>query len=449
MTVPATAEAPRASTGLDRAQLRVVVAACIGNFLEWYEFVLYGYFAGVFAVLFFPQSDPAVAMLTTFLVFGVSFIIRPLGGLLFGMIGDRLGRKAALSAIILMISVATALMGLVPPYASIGVIAPILIFLLRLVQGLSAGGEWMGAVTYIIESSPAGKRAWYGSFQTITIVLGMFVAALASLLITSSMSESDLQAWGWRIPFLIALPLGLIGLYMRLKLADPAEFTAAKAEESARERAERVRLGSVVRQNWRSILRVAGLVASPTMCTYVLLVWGPTYYTAYLGFSEADGRMIGLVSMLVLTVLVIAFAKACDRLGRRPFVVGGAGVVIVATLFGFLLLHQGSVPLAVVGIGIILVGDAMMLAAQPALFAELFPTAQRYSGLAIGYNIGVVLFGGLGPLAAQALVTATGSSWAPAWYLMAGAAVSLLAALVTPETRNVELRTGAVAVVRG
>ena len=151
------------------------------------------------------------------------------GGLLFGMIGDRLGRKAALSAIILMISVATALMGLVPPYASIGLIAPILIFLLRLVQGLSAGGEWMGAVTYIIESSPAGKRAWYGSFQTITIVLGMSVAALASLLITSSMSESDLQAWGWRIPFLIALPLGLIGLYMRLKLADPAEFTEEMA----------------------------------------------------------------------------------------------------------------------------------------------------------------------------------------------------------------------------
>ncbi|PWC05583.1 MFS transporter [Agromyces badenianii] len=448
MTVPST-RADTATAGLSSSQLRVVVAACIGNFLEWYEFVLYGYFAGVFAVLFFPQTDPAVALMTTFLVFGISFIIRPLGGVMFGMIGDRLGRKVALSAIILMISIATALMGLVPPYASIGIIAPILIFLLRLVQGLSAGGEWMGAVTYIIESSPANKRAWYGSFQTITIVLGMFVAALASLLVTTSMSPEDVQSWGWRIPFLIALPLGLIGLYMRLKLADPAEFTEAKAEGSSAERADRVRLSRVIRQNWRAILRVAGLVAAPTMCTYVLLVWGPTFYTGSLGFSDADGRTIGLASMLVLAVLVIAFAKACDRIGRRPFVVGGAGIVIVATLIGFALLHLGSVPLAILGIGIILVGDAMMLAAQPALFSELFPTAQRYSGLAIGYNTGVVLFGGLGPLVAQALVTATGSSWSPAWYLMGGATVSLIAALLTPETRQVELRTGAIATVAG
>lgn len=432
--------------GLDPSQLRAIVAACIGNFLEWYEFVLYGYFAAVFAALFFPQEDPAVALLTTFLVFGVSFIIRPLGGVLFGLVGDRLGRKAALSAIILMISLATALMGLVPPYASIGVLAPVLIFLLRLVQGLSAGGEWMGAVTYIIETAPAGKRAWYGSFQTITIVLGMFVAALTSLLITTSMSPEAVHAWGWRIPFLVALPLGLIGLYMRLRLADPAEFTEAKAEADHGAQGPRSPLSRVLREHWRSVLLVAGLVASPTMCTYVLLVWGPTFFAGQLGYSDAEARNIGLVSMLVLVVLVLAFAKACDRFGRRPFIRWGAALVIVATPVGFLLLHLHAVGLAILGIGLILVGDAMMLAAQPALFAELFPTAQRYSGLAVGYNLGVVLFGGLGPLVAQALVTATGSSWSPSWYLMGGAAISLIAALFTPETKHAELRTGAIRV---
>lgn len=432
--------------GLQPSQMRAIVAACIGNFLEWYEFVLYGYFAAVFAALFFPQEDPAVALLTTFLVFGISFIIRPLGGVLFGLVGDRLGRKAALSAIILMISIATALMGLVPPYASIGVLAPILIFLLRLVQGLSAGGEWMGAVTYIIETAPAGKRAWYGSFQTITIVLGMFVAALTSLFITTSMSPDAVLEWGWRIPFLVALPLGLIGLYMRLRLADPAEFTEAKAEVEASDgrQAGRSPLTRVLRENWRSVLLVAGLVASPTMCTYVLLVWGPTFFAGQLGYADTEARNIGLVSMLVLVALVLAFAKACDRFGRRPFIRWGAALVIVTTPIGFLLLHTQQLGLAILGIGLILVGDAMMLAAQPALFAELFPTAQRYSGLAVGYNLGVVLFGGLGPLVAQALVTATGSSWSPSWYLVGGAVISLIAALFTPETKHAELRTGAI-----
>lgn len=436
-----------APTRLTPSQRRAVVAACIGNFLEWYEFVLYGYFAAVFAALFFPQEDPAVAMLATFLVFGISFIIRPLGGLVFGAIGDRLGRKAALSAIILMISIATALMGLVPPYASIGLLAPILIFLLRLVQGISAGGEWMGAVTYIIETAPANRRAWFGSFQTITIVLGMFVAAATSLVITSSMTTEALYAWGWRIPFLVALPLGMIGLYMRLKLADPEEFTEARAEDARSERSTRSPLVRVLREHWRSVVLVAGLVASPTMCTYVLLVWGPTFFAGYLGFDDSAARYIGLISMLVLTVLVLSFAKACDRLGRRPFILVGAALVVIATPIGFLLLHSGSVVLAIVGIGLILIGDAMMLAAQPALFAELFPTAQRYSGLAIGYNLGVVLFGGLGPLVAQALVTTTGSSWSPSWYLVFGALVSLIAALFTPETRHAELRTGVVRVV--
>lgn len=430
--------------GLSPQQRRAISAACIGNFLEWYEFVLYGYFSGVFATLFFPQEDKAVALMTTFLVFGVSFIIRPLGGLFFGYIGDKLGRKVALTSIIVLISLATAGMGLTPPYAIIGVFAPILIFLMRLLQGVSAGGEWMGAVTYIIETSPVNKRAWYGSFQTVTITGGMAVAALASLLVTSSFSSEDLHAWGWRIPFLIALPLGMIGLYMRLRLADPEEFANAREEAKNVETGTKSPILRAVKENWRQILLITGLVASPTMCTYVLLVWGPTFFAASLGFSEESSRSLGLISMLVLMILVLGLAKACDKFGRKPFVVWGAAVVIVGAPIGFLLLHTGQFGLALTGIALILVGDAMMLAAQPALFAELFPTTQRYSGLAIGYNIGVVLFGGLGPLVAQALLTATGSSWSPAWYIVGGAIVSFIAALLTPETRGAILRTGAV-----
>ncbi|OZM80865.1 MFS transporter [Pseudonocardia sp. MH-G8] len=441
MSNDAIASPPDTTGGLTPGQLRTIVAACIGNFLEWYEFVLYGYFAAVFATLYFPQEDQSVGLMAAFLVFGISFVIRPIGGLFFGYVGDRFGRKVALSTIILMISFATALMGLVPPYAAIGVAAPVLIFLLRLVQGVSAGGEWMGAVAYIIETSPARRRAWYGSFQTITIVVGMLVAAVVSLLVTSGLDEEQVLAWGWRIPFLVALPLGLIGLYMRMKLAEPEEFVQASGEATA----TRSPLIAVLRHHWRSVLLVAGLVCSPTMCTYVLLVWGPTFFATELGYADGAARTIGLVGMVVLIGLVPLLARSCDRLGRRPFVLFGSLAVIVTTPIGFLLVHTGNTVVAVLGIALILLGDAMMLAAQPALFAELFPTAQRYSGLAIGYNLGVVLFGGLGPLVAQALVAWSGSSWSPAWYLMGGAVISLIAAVLTPETLGVRLRSGVVA----
>lgn len=424
--------------GLTPERRKAVIAACIGNFLEWYEFVLYGYFASIFAVLFFEDSDPAVAMMMTFLVFGISFVVRPLGGVLFGYIGDRYGRKITLSTIILTISCATALMAVVPSYASIGIAAPLLILLLRCLQGLSAGGEWMGAAAYVVESAPPNRRAFYGSWQTITITLGMFTAAASSLILTAVLGADDLQSWGWRIPFLLAFPLGMIGLYMRLKLEETEEFTAVAASGER----EKSPLISAIKENWRSILLVCGLVCSPTMCTYVLLVFGPTFFTTDLGMSTASARAAGLTAMLILVVLVVFFARLCDRIGRRPFVLWGAVWVVVAAPIGFLLIHQRSYLAVVAGIALILVGDAMMLAPQPALFSELFPTSRRYSGLAIGYNLGVVLFGGLGPLAATALITYSGSTYAPAWYVSFGAAISLIAALLTRETLGVSLRTG-------
>lgn len=427
-----------ADPGLTAERRKAIIAACIGNFLEWYEFVLYGYFAGVFSVLFFVDDDPAVAMMLTFLVFGISFVVRPLGGILFGYIGDKYGRKVTLSTIILTISLATALMAVVPPYASIGIAAPLLILLLRCLQGLSAGGEWMGAAAYVVESAPAHRRAFYGSWQTITITLGMFTAALTSLVLSALLTNEQLQSWGWRIPFLLALPLGLIGLYMRLKLEESAEFEAMSHSEQ-REKSPLLR---AVTQNWRSILLVCGLVCSPTMCTYVLLVFGPTFLTNDLGMDATTARGACLIAMLVLVVLVVVFARLCDRIGRKPFVLWGAVLVAVTAPLGFLLMHQRSFAAVIAGMALILIGDAMMLAPQPALFSELFPTSRRYSGLALGYNLGVVLFGGAGPLIATALIAATNTTYAPALYLIAGALISLLAAVLVPETLGVSLRTG-------
>lgn len=427
-----------APSGLTREKRRAIIAACIGNFLEWYEFVLYGYFASVFSVLFFDGGDPAVSLMLTFLVFGISFVVRPLGGVLFGYIGDRFGRKVTLSTIILTISCATALMAVVPSYASIGVAAPLLILLLRCLQGLSAGGEWMGAAAYVVESAPAHRRAFYGSWQTITITLGMFTAASSSLILTAALTAEQLQSWGWRIPFLLAFPLGMVGLYMRLKLEESEEFEAMSQSQER----EKSPLLSAIKENWRSILLVCGLVCSPTMCTYVLLVFGPTFLTTDLGMDSSTARAACMTAMLILVVLVVVFARLCDRIGRKPFVVWGAALVLITAPLGFLLIHQRSFVAVLLGIALILIGDAMMLAPQPALFSELFPTSRRYSGLAIGYNLGVVLFGGAGPLVATALITATGSTYAPAMYLSAGAVISLVAALLVTETLGVSLRTG-------
>lgn len=440
MSLPETEPAPRCAADLPPGARKAIFAVCIGNFIEWYEFVLYGYFAATIATLFFPQETAGAALLLTFAVFGVSFVIRPLGGLVFGYLGDRYGRRVTLSAIILLISVSTALIAVVPSYERIGVAAPIIILFLRFMQGLSAGGEWMGAAAYVVETAPAHRRATYGAFQTVTITLGMAVAALASLVLSAALSPDALNSWGWRIPFLASLPLGLVGLYLRLRLGESREF-ADMARTGGHETSP---LHATLTQDWRSILLVAALVCSPTMCTYVLLVYGPTFLVGQLGADPAHARLAGFTAMAVMIVATILFARACDRIGRKPFLVAGAAWVLVTAPLGFLLLHQGSVWFLVMGLSLIVIGEAIMLAPQPAVFSELFPTSRRYSGLAIGYNLGVVLFGGAGPLVATALVETTRSSYAPAYYIAFGAVVSLVAAFCTPETFRRSLRDGAI-----
>ncbi|WP_131735660.1 MFS transporter [Actinomadura roseirufa] len=415
-----------------------VTAAAIGNFIEWYDFVLYGYFATIIAHAYFPSGDEAAALLLTFAVFGVSFFVRPAGGVLFGHVGDRHGRRLALSLIIILISLSTALIALVPSYETIGIAAPLLILLLRCLQGLSAGGEWTGAASYVVEHAPPGRRAFYGSWQTVTIVLGMMVAALTSLILGAVLSAPDLDSWGWRLPFLLSVPLGLAGLWLRLRLSESPEFS----EVVSADRVERAPLRATLRADRRSILLCAALVCSPTMCTYVLLVYGPTFLIDEMDMSGSRARAAGFTAMAVLAVLIVPLARLCDRVGRRPFLIGGAAWVLLAAVPGFYLLHSGNLAVVALGLVVIVVGEALMLAPQPAVFSELFPTSRRYSGLSLGYNLGVMIFGGAGPFAAAALIDATGSAYAPAMYLCAGALISLIAALRTPETLRASLRGG-------
>lgn len=422
---------------IDRQARKGIIAACIGNFIEWYEFVLYGYFATVIAAQFFPAGDPAASLLLTFAVFGISFLVRPLGGIIFGYVGDRYGRKVTLSTIILLISGATAAMALVPSYDSIGVAAPILILLLRCLQGLSAGGEWMGSASYIIENAPTNRRATYGAWQPITIILALMTASLAAFAVTA-WTGAELEHWGWRIPFLAALPMGLVGLYLRLRLDESREFAEAVHESGV----EKSPLRTTLARDWRSILLVMTLVCSPTMGTYVVFTYAPTFLISRLGIDAGTARISGLASMALVAILVFLFARVADRLGRRPLLIAGAAWVLVFSPVTFLLFETRNTVLLMLGFIVIGIGLAMMFAPQAAVFTELFPTTRRYAGLAIGYNLGAILFGGAGPFVATALIELTDSNFAPAAYLSAGALVSLVAAFIVPETLRHSLRSG-------
>jgi MHS family proline/betaine transporter-like MFS transporter len=424
-------------SGMTSLARKGIVAACIGNFIEWYEFMLYGYFATVIGAQFFPTADPAASLLLTFAVFGISFVVRPFGGIVFGYMGDRYGRKATLSTIIMLISGATAAMAMVPSYQQIGVLAPVLILVCRCVQGLSAGGEWMGAASYIIENSPANRRASFGAWQPIAIMGAMATASLAAIAVTN-VTGGATDHWGWRIPFLLALPLGLVGLYLRLKLDESREFTESVREQGV----EKNPLRTSLRRDWRSILLVTTLVCSPTMGTYVVFSYAPTFLATELDIAPGTAQASGLASIVVVMAMTFAFARVADRIGRRPLLLAGAAWVSIAAPVSFWLYHQGSVAALISGHVLVGVGLALMFAPQAAVFTELFPTSRRYAGLAIGYNLGAILFGGAGPFIATALISVTGSSYAPAWYLSAGALISLIAAFVVPETLKYTLRTG-------
>lgn len=268
MTDPATAGTMRRAGTLSRR--KAVVAACIGNFIEYYDFVIYGYYATVIAQLFFPSKSQTLSLLLTFATYALSYAARPLGALIFGFIGDRYGRRAPLTVAIMLIAVCTTLVGVMPTYQSIGVAAPILLTLARLLQGVSVGGEYGGALAYISEYAPDNRRGLYTGWQTFTIGLSLVVGAGVASLLTGVLSPAQLDKWGWRLPFLVGLPLGLVGLYMRLRLEETPHFEALQSHLEV----EKAPLRTGVRQTWRSLVVSIGLMVTPSLCIYIYYMTG-------------------------------------------------------------------------------------------------------------------------------------------------------------------------------
>ncbi|WP_205673221.1 MFS transporter [Amycolatopsis nivea] len=414
---------------------RVVFASAIGNTVETYDYAVYGFLTVVLSKLFFPAQQPGVALLSAFAVFGVAFVVRPLGSLLFGSIADRIGRKPALVATVALMAGSTAAIGVLPPVASIGVWAPILLVLFRLLQGLAAGGEYGTAMTYAAEFTPRGKRGAMTSRVQIGSVASLLLAAGAVLLLSTLLTPAAMASWGWRIPFLLALPLGLVGLYIRSQLDESPEFRAL--EHRTQVPASPVKESFTA--HWRLIVLIFGIAAFQQVGYYVAFTYAQTYLIR-LGFSQSQATLATVISIAVAVVLVALGGPLSDRWGRWPMLLGlSAGTFVLAYPL-FIGLSSAKSLGAAIGMTVLLgVLPALYTAVAPASYVEVLPARVRATVFAVGFALAATLLGGPALYVSQTLVQATGDNRAPALFLMFGALLSLIAALfVRRATKRVE-----------
>ncbi|MEU6808029.1 glycine betaine/L-proline transporter ProP [Streptomyces sp. NPDC046831] len=426
----------------EAAVKRAVKAASLGNAMEWFDFGIYSYLAVTIGQVFFPSGDDTVQLLSSFATFAVSFLVRPLGGLVFGPMGDKIGRKKVLALTMIMMAIGTFAIGLIPSYATIGFWAPALLILFRLVQGFSTGGEYGGASTFIAEYAPDRRRGFYGSFLELGTLAGYVGAAGLVTLLTAALGDDGMESWGWRVPFLVAGPIGLVGLYLRLRLDETPAFR--KLEEGSTHRASEAASGvettakgdvaRIFRDYWPTLVLCVCLVGAYNITDYMLLSYMPTYLSDEMGYSETHGLLILIVTMVVLMLLVNTVGRLSDRVGRKPLLMGGMLGFLVLSLPSFLLVQQGS--LAAVAAGMLMLGLSLvcLLGTMSAALPALFPTPVRYGSLSIGYNVSASLFGGTTPLVITALISVTGSKLMPAYYAMAAALVGVVAVACMKET---------------
>jgi MHS family proline/betaine transporter-like MFS transporter len=419
--------APAASPDVLR---KVLGASFIGNFVEWFDYASYGYFATVIAHAFFPEIAPESALLATFAVFAISFFVRPLGGIVWGSIGDRIGRRTALSWSILIMSGATTLIAFLPSYDQIGILAPILLLLVRMVQGFSASGEYAGATSFIAEYSPDNRRGLYTSIVPASTAAGLLAGSLMSAGLFTLLSTEHMHSFGWRLPFLLAAPLGLIGLYIRLRLEDTPKFR----EMEANHRLEETPVRDLFINYWRQMLIAFGVTCLNAVGFYLILSYMPTYLITEMGIGEAQSFIATSITLAVYIGMIFLMGQLSDMFGRKTALITASLLFIVLTVPLFSLLDGAvfwKIVLIQIAFGILLtVNDGTL----PCFLSEIFPTKVRYSGFAFSFNTANALFGGTAPFIATWLISATGSKLAPAWYLVAAAVVALVAMLLARET---------------
>lgn len=402
---------------------KVVISGMLGNGLEWYDYALYGHMAFIISKLFFPAADDTTKLLATFGVFAVGFIFRPLGAVMFGYIGDRYGRRASLVIAILMMAIPTGCIGILPTYEQIGIMAPILLTLIRVFQGLSLGGEFSGSIAYIVEHAPPEKRGLAGSASIASLILGFLLGSFVSLLFSWALPQEDFETWGWRIPFLLGIAIGLVGLYMRSHCSESPAYCKARDEGHLSERPLRE---AFTRHPWE-MLQAFAIYLTVTMPFYLLSIYLITFSEKELELTSTQALSINACAMFAMLLTNQLGAWLSDRRGRRKVLTGAALTLGVAIIPLFMLMGSGgftSILLAQVVFGLIL---GMYLGPVPAVLVELFPTSVRYTGMAISYNAAAAMFGGTAPMVCVWLIAATGTHFAIPAYVMLCCTLSLIA----------------------
>ncbi|TDE38795.1 MFS transporter [Nonomuraea mesophila] len=401
---------------------KLTAATIVGNTIEFYDFTIYGTLTAlVFGRLFFPTSDPLAGTLLAFGTFAVGFVSRPLGGVLFGHLGDRLGRKPTLTWSLGVMGTATFLMGLLPTYADIGVWAPIMLTFLRFCQGLGIGGEWGGAVSLMVESAPPSRRGWYGSLVQTGSGFGIILSSLTLTTLLATLGTGELLAWGWRIPFLVSVVLVGVGLVVRMQIQESPEFREVKAGE----RVERAPVWQTVRQHPRTIALAIGLYVAIAAFGFVIGVFVISYTVQELGLSRELAVTANLVNGVFYVVGILVAGALSDRIGRRRTYLLCGLLLIPAPFLYFALLDTRSIPLVLAGSVFVGLVSGLPYGVQAALFCELFPARLRYSGISLGFQVATVLGGALAPTVASLLFAAARHSWAISAYI-AGLAVLMV-----------------------
>ncbi|MDV2978466.1 UNVERIFIED_CONTAM: MFS transporter [Actinomycetes bacterium ARC8] len=426
----------------EKKQARKSVAgSAIGNAIEWFDYGIYGYLIVYISQLFFTFGEDAGAMprILAFSTFAISFIVRPLGGMVLGPLGDRIGRRTILIFTIVMISVSTAGIALLPTFEQAGYLAPALLVLLRMVQGFSAGGEYAGAAVFMSEHAPDNKRGKYGSFLEFGTLAGFSAAAILCTMLTLVVGEEGMMAGWWRLPFALTLVLGGIALWMRRHLEESETFTDDSSKGNTVSSAPQALRALLLQYPWQ-LLKLFGFIVLVNVAFYLVLTYMPSYLTATLGHDATQSNLTLVLIQLVMITLIVPLGALSDRIGRKPLLVTASAGFVLLSVPAVYLMQVGGLWGQLAGIGTLGLLLVVLLSTISSALPALFPTSVRYSGFAIGYNLSTAVFGGTAAVANEAIIGATGNDLVPGWYLMGAGIIGLVSVLTFRETAGRSLR---------